>query len=139
MERLELCPYCGGKLEYGTSAEKMTYKGKTLTIEMAGEHCPTCQEGFQNDDDAKKNEHTIQLAKVAADKKIAADIARIRKSLNLTQTEASEVFGGGVRAFHKYEKGEVSPPTPLVILFDLIDSGDVTLDTIKDNVQTKTA
>ena len=139
MERLEDCPYCDGKLDYGTNTEKLKYRGKTLLIDMAGEYCPACQEGFQNDEDVKRNEHTIALAKVAADQQIAADITRIRKKLGLSQTEASEIFGGGVRAFHKYEKGLIHPPSSLVILFDLIDSEEVTLDIIKENVERKTA
>jgi len=139
MEKLEKCPYCDGQLVYGTQTEKLKYKGKTLLIEMKSEYCPSCEEGFQNDEDVKINEHTIKLAKVVADRKIAADITRIRKNLGMTQAEASEVFGGGIRAFYKYENGKVSPPSSLVILLDLIDSGKVTLDIIKDNVERKTA
>ena len=137
--RLEECPYCDGKLELGKHREELKYKGKTLFIDMVGEYCPACQEGFQNDEDLKTNEHTIALAKTAADRKIASDIARIRKHLGLSQTEASEIFGGGIRAFHKYEKGEISPPQTLIILFDLIDSGVVTLDSIKENANQKIA
>ncbi|MDD2782249.1 type II toxin-antitoxin system MqsA family antitoxin [Sulfuricurvum sp.] len=137
--RLEECPYCNGELEYNKHTEELKYKGKTLFIDMVGEYCPACQEGFQNDEDLKTNEHTIALAKTAADKKIASDIARIRKNLGLSQTEASEIFGGGIRAFHKYEKGEISPPQTLVILFDLLDKGTVTLDAIKENATQKIA
>jgi HTH-type transcriptional regulator/antitoxin MqsA len=36
-----------------------------------------------------------------------AEIAEIRTRLNISQTEASALFGGGANAFSKYERGEV--------------------------------
>jgi transcriptional regulator with XRE-family HTH domain len=40
-------------------------------------------------------------------------ISRIRKALGLTQAEAGKLFGGGPRAFTKYESGEVKPSAGL--------------------------
>lgn len=139
MIRMGTCPLCDGELIIGKTTETLKYRGKTISIEMVGEHCPVCDEGFQNDEDLTTNEHNITLAKKAVDKKIAADIARIRKKLGLTQAEASEIFGGGIRAFHKYEKEIVSPPQTLVILFDLLDNGQITLDEVRENLDKKIA
>jgi HTH-type transcriptional regulator/antitoxin MqsA len=139
MERLEICPLCDENLENGKTTKELKYRGKTLSIQMAGEYCKSCDEGFQNDDDLVSNENTIALAKLRADVIIAEDIARIRKKLGLTQTQASEIFGGGIRAFHKYEKGTIHPPQSLVILFDLLDSDTATIDDVLDSVSHKVA
>lgn len=139
MERLETCPLCDTNLEVGETTKELKYRGKTLSIHMQGEYCQSCDEGFQNDEDLILNENAIALAKLRADVIIAEDFTRIRKKLNLTQTEASEIFGGGIRAFHKYEKGIVNPPQSLVILFDLLDKGKAKLEDIRDNLSEKVA
>ena len=139
MERLETCPLCNKKLEIRTIVSELKYRGKTLSVQMSGEYCQSCNEGFQNDEDLVLNENTIALAKLKADVVIAEEIARIRKKLNLTQTEASEIFGGGIRAFHKYEKGIIHPPQTLVILFDLLDNNLTTLDNVRDSLSHKVA
>jgi HTH-type transcriptional regulator/antitoxin MqsA len=139
MQRLETCPLCDEKIEIRKINRELKYRGKTITIEMAGEYCQACDEGFQNDIDVQLNENTIALAKKRADSIIAEDIARIRKKLGLTQAQASEIFGGGIRAFYKYEKGTINPPQALVILFDLLDKGEAALDDIRNNITQKVA
>lgn len=139
MERLETCPLCDENLKIGKITNELKYRGKTLSVQMLGEYCKSCDEGFQNDEDLVLNENTIALAKLRADVIIAEDIARIRKKLNLTQTEASEIFGGGIRAFHKYEKGTIHPPQSLVILFDLLDNNTTTIDDIRNSLSHKVA
>jgi len=41
-------------------------------------------------------------------------IAKVRKKLDLDQREAAEIFGGGLNAFSRYEKGKTKPPLALV-------------------------
>jgi len=139
MNKLCECPYCDKELTNKNIEKEMKYKGKIITIHMVGEYCEECDEIFQNDADATKNENSIVLAKNKADKIIAKDIARIRKSLNLSQAEASETFGGGIRAFYKYEKGEISPPQSLIILLDLLESKSTTIEDVKDSLFHKVA
>lgn len=134
MKRLEICPLCDGNLEIGKTIETFLYRGKTVSVEMIGEHCSTCNEGFQNDEDLKINEHNISLAKKAVDRNISSNIARIRKKLGLKQVQAAELFGGGIRAFHKYENGTVQAPLPLLILLDLLDRGELTLEEVKSTL-----
>jgi len=49
----------------------------------------------------------------------------------LTQEKASLFFGGGVRAFHKYETGENAQSRPLDILLKLMDNGKISMDDLK--------
>ncbi|MDD4950904.1 type II toxin-antitoxin system MqsA family antitoxin [Sulfuricurvum sp.] len=129
MKLLEICPLCNGNLQYGARTESFNYKDKTFTVDMYGEYCSECNESFYNIDDAKKNERNIALAKRHIDGMLRPeDITRIRKKMGLSQIQASELFGGGVRSFHKYEKGIIAPPKSLDILLRLIDDGKATLE-----------
>ena len=50
------------------------------------------------------------------------EIRSIRRDLGLSQAEASELFGGGPRAFAKYEAGTVKPSASLIKLLRLLHS-----------------
>jgi len=57
---------------------------------------------------AKRNQVRFADAKRAIDGLLSsADIRKARRYLGLTQHAASSVFGGGLNAFPKYERGEV--------------------------------
>ena len=60
-----------------------------------------------------------------------AKIRAIRKSLGLTQVEASELFGGGPRAFTKYEAGSVKPAASVVTLLRLVEKKPVLLNDLQ--------
>jgi HTH-type transcriptional regulator/antitoxin MqsA len=51
----------------------------------------------------------------------AAELARIRKKLRLTQLEAARLAGGGKNAFSRYERGQAKPVAAVVNLFRLLD------------------
>lgn len=128
--KLERCPLCDGILEVGETEEIFEYRGKKITVKMQGEHCRPCNEGFQNNNNLKINDHNIELAKLRVDKERIEQMKQIRKKLNLTQEEAGKVFGGGIRAFNKYENEKIKPPKSLDILMDLLQSEKITLKEI---------
>lgn len=43
-----------------------------------------------------------------------------REKLKLTQKDASNIFGGGINAFSRYERGETPIPKPLSQLLQLL-------------------
>ena len=51
----------------------------------------------------------------------AADLARIRKKLKLSQLEAAQLAGGGKNAFSRYERGQAKPVAAVINLFRLLD------------------
>lgn len=59
-----------------------------------------------------------------------ADIRHIRESLGLTQIEAGELLGGGVRAFQKYESGTVTPAAPTLSLLRILGADATALGTL---------
>ena len=58
-------------------------------------------------------------------------VRRIRTRLKLTQKAAAEVFGGGVNAFSRYERGEVAPPRAVVKFLRVLDRHPELLDEVK--------
>ena len=55
------------------------------------------------------------------------EVRAIRERLGLTQAEASELLGGGPRAFTKYEAGTVKPAAAVVTLLRLLEHDPATL------------
>jgi len=53
------------------------------------------------------------------------------EKINLTQEDAATLFGGGIRAFHKYETAEATQSKPLDVLLRLIDSNKISLDDVR--------
>lgn len=50
-----------------------------------------------------------------------AFIRATRRKLGLTQKDAARIFGGGVNAFSRYERGIVTPPRSLIALLTILD------------------
>lgn len=119
------CPSCAAaKLVHDTRDMPYTYKGESTIIPaVTGDFCPACDESIL---DAEESRRTMNLM-LEFNKQVNASIvdpdfiASVRKKLALDQREASEIFGGGVNAFSRYENGKTKPPLALVKLFKLLD------------------
>lgn len=123
------CPICNGNLYKETRDGTIPYKNKTLTFEMKGDYCEVCGEGFHNDSEQKKITNSILLAKRTADELLAPkEVKRIRLKAKLTQVQAQDIFGGGVNAFSKYERAEVTQPRATDLLLRLIDNKEVSVE-----------
>lgn len=126
------CPICNGKLNKETRNENTSYKTKTLTIEMCGDYCEECGEGFFDDKEQALITNRILLAKRKADNLLTPEsIKRIRKKAKLTQVEAQEIFGGGVNAFSKYERAEITQPRSTDLLLRLIDANKLSIEELR--------
>lgn len=119
------CPVCGGaELIHDTRDMPYTYKGETVTIPgVEGDFCPACGEVIFGQQAGDHYSEMIGLAQrqINAAAIDPAFIVAVRKKLKLTQAEAAAIFGGGINAFSRYEKGRVRPPLPLVQLFKILD------------------
>jgi len=130
---VETCPICEGKLKREERTTPYTYKDKSQEIVQSGEYCVECGEGFLSPKDLKMSQKQIADFKRSVDNLLTTDEVRaIRKKLKLTQEKASLFFGGGVRAFHKYETGENAQSRPLDILLKLMDSGKISMDDLEN-------
>jgi HTH-type transcriptional regulator/antitoxin MqsA len=114
------CPLCvEGTLHEGNRKQTLLYRGHEYEYMAKGAFCDHCHDGFPKFD---KNEEVAWVAfrdKVEAEE--AAELARIRKKLKLTQKEAALRTGGGHNAFSRYERGEVKPVQAVLNLFRLLD------------------
>jgi HTH-type transcriptional regulator/antitoxin MqsA len=129
------CPSCAAaELIHDTRDITYTYKGETTQIpDVTGDFCPACDESVFA---AEESRRTTQIM-LAFNKQVNAAsvdpdfIANVRKKLGLDQREASELFGGGVNAFSRYENGKTKPPLALVKLLKLLDRHPDLLNEVK--------
>jgi len=106
----ENCPICEtGILVSNTYTGVIQHKGNDLDVpNLECSVCKSCGADPVLADQAKRNQARFTDAKRAADRLLSAqEIRSARKNLGLTQHEASRIFGGGLNAFSKYERGEV--------------------------------
>jgi HTH-type transcriptional regulator/antitoxin MqsA len=126
------CPICGGNTNRESKNIEFDYKGKKLIIAMLGDYCQACGESFHTVQDQKIIDQNIALAKREAESLLfPKELKRIRKKLHISQEEAAEYLGGGIRAFSKYENALVNQPRALDVVFKLLDMGKVSWDDIK--------
>lgn len=129
------CPVCGGaELVPGTKRlMPFEWQGKETMLEGIGDACPLCGEVVLTDESCKQIEEQIRAFKGETGSALNDYIRSIRKKLGLSQKEASEIFGGGVNAFSRYELGKINPPKSLVLLFQLLEKNPALLDEIGGN------
>ena len=111
-----------------------TYKGEsTILPQVTGNFCTACDESIL---DAAESRRTMKLT-LAFNQQINASIVDpdfivgVRKKLDLDQREASEIFGGGVNAFSRYENGRTKPSLALVKLLKVLDRHPDLLSEVK--------
>lgn len=129
------CPSCGAtELVKDTRDMPYTYKGESTIIPgVTGEFCPACDEVIT---DTVESRRTMALM-MEFNKQVNASIvdpgfiASVRKKLALDQREASEIFGGGINAFSRYENGKTKPPLALVKLLKVLDRHPDLLDEVR--------
>ena len=118
------CPLCGiGTLVSETRDLTYVYRDQTTTIRQSGDYCTHCGEGVFTHDQGEAYLSAINRFRAQVDSAplSATDIRKIRKKLGLTQKEAGEVLGGGIRAFSQYERGETRPGKALDTLLRLLE------------------
>jgi len=114
------CTLCGaGTLLDGVKTIMQEYKGQPFNSEVHGAFCGRCAEGFVEFDAAEEAAWLAFRDRVDAAE--AAELARIRKKLKLTQMEAAQLAGGGKNAFSRYERGQAKPVAAVLNLFRLLD------------------
>lgn len=118
------CPVCGGaELVHDTRDVTHSYKGESMVIpQLTGDFCPACEEYITGPEESKRamslmNEFNRQVNAAVID---PAFIVTVRKQLGLDQREAAAIFGGGVNAFSRYERGLAKPPLAVVKMLKLL-------------------
>ncbi|HCU0191106.1 TPA: type II toxin-antitoxin system MqsA family antitoxin [Citrobacter koseri] len=109
MKNLAVCPICGeGHLTMRMEMDEITYKGKTKQITDIYYICDHCHVEQSGAKELKNNKRTMNEFKKEVDGLLTGkEVFEIRSNLGLTQDQASLVFGGGPKAFSKYETDDV--------------------------------
>jgi len=128
------CPACGaGNLV--REAHDLTYShgGRSTVIRQRGEFCKSCGEGVFTADESEQYLAAVNAfrAEVDAEPLAPSEVRRIRRKLGLTQKEAGETFGGGIRAFSQYERGITRQGKALDKLLRLLDRHPELLDELR--------
>ena len=116
----------GRPMERGEKEITITVDGIRFRYRQPGWWCsltdPNDNEGQLVDEDNQAAEMARRSAKaLARGEKVFVPIVirAIRKLLGLSQREAGILFGAGVKAFEKYESGQIKPSEPTKRLLKL--------------------
>jgi HTH-type transcriptional regulator / antitoxin MqsA len=117
------CLNCGqGVLRHAVKDVPYEYKHhRAIVPKISGWHCPHCHEVEFDPGEGERFARVIDVIAAEVDALEAAELARIRKKLKLTQVEAAGITGGGPNAFSRYENGKARPLPAVTNLFRLLD------------------
>ena len=92
-------------------------------MQQPGDYCTSCGEGVFTSEESESYLKAVRAFrdKVDAQPLLPSEVKRIRKKLGLTQKQAGEIFGGGIRAFSQYERGESTQSKATDGLLRLLD------------------
>ena len=91
-----------------TRALRLLYKDRSTTVDMPGWYCDASEESIHSREDMKVSDSALMVLKAEVENLATPDeVRRIRLSLGLSQADAGRLIGGGIRAFQKYESGEI--------------------------------
>ena len=107
------------------------YRGHRATVRAVdGWHCPECGEIEFVGNEGVRYAEALEGLRLKVDTEEAAELARIRKKLKLSQRRAAAIAGGGVNAFSRYENGKAKPVAAVVNLFRLLEKHPELIDEI---------
>jgi len=134
-----VCPKTGAPMYRDTRSMTLTYKGESITFDMPGWYCDASDESIHTGQDMKVSDRMLNRLKARVEGLLEPDeVRRIRKKLNISQTEAGQMIGGGPRAFRKYESGDLLPSMAISSALVLLDHDPKGLTVLKAG-QEKTA
>jgi len=127
------CLNCGQQeMAYSEKDVPYSYKGHDTIIPLVkGWHCPDCGEVEFEAGEGVRFAELIEKFAYKINQLETAELARIRKKLNLTQQDAARLTGGGPNAFSRYEKGKARPMPAIINLFKLLDNHPDLLNELK--------
>ena len=126
-------PETGAPMHRAERPLTLTYKGKSITVDMPGWYCDQSEESVHTGEDMKVSDRALNQLKARAEGLLEPeDIRRIRKKLGLTQEAAGELIGGGPRAFQKYETGDLLPSRAISSALALLDHNPKALAVLRE-------
>lgn len=123
------CPICeNGNLSSRIGKNTVSYKGQTHELDLHFSVCDFCGSEQSDAIQVRDNKRLMLAFKKRVDGLlIGAEVRALRLKLNLSQAEASKLFGGGPVAFSKYESDDVMQSEAMDKLLRLAGSMPSTL------------
>jgi putative zinc finger/helix-turn-helix YgiT family protein len=106
----ELCPACGeGRLTSRVLREEIEYKGVHGEVPVHYSVCDYCGSELAGSAESRANKRAMTVFKKQVEGLLTGEeIRALRKSFELSQGLAAELFGGGKVAFSRYESDDIT-------------------------------
>jgi len=128
-------PETGETLRRGIRPYIVTYKGRSITVELPGYYPESGDEGVHVGDDMAVTDAALRALKEDLEGiPSPATIRRVREKLKLSQREAGGLLKVGENAFDKYERGLVEPSGPTSQLLRLLDQHPELVEELRQSV-----
>lgn len=128
------CPVCGTRngMVFEERDVPVEYKGHTRSHLVTTWWCTHCSDGILEPEMLAENERLYVVLRAEVDQILLPEqVKAIREKLGISQREAGRVLGGGVRAFQKYESGEVPVSDAMKNLLVLLGNDPKRLEELK--------
>lgn len=121
---IETCPICGeGHLQLRVGQNKVKYKDRIGLISLFYSECEACGSEQADATQTRDNKRAMLAFKKEVDGLLTgAQLKGLRNRLNITQSQAAAIFGGGPVAFSKYENDDVMQSESMDKLLRLADA-----------------
>ncbi len=105
------CPFCGSAAtDAQTQDTVISVYGREASVRGLSQMvCSDCGEDFETAEQERKNSALLMRARDRLSLITPSMIRELRVKYNLTQAAAGRLFGGGEKAFAKYEAGTIAP------------------------------
>lgn len=106
----ELCPACGeGRLASHVAKEQVEHQGIHGEVDLHYSVCQQCGSELAGQAETQANKRAMAAFRKKAEGLLTgSEIRALRKSFDLTQTLAAELFGGGKVGFSRYENDDIT-------------------------------
>lgn len=131
----KLCPLCEeGSLREEQEEIQITYKNKRISVQTKHSICDCCEVEHLTTEQARQNKRASIAAKKQAEGLLTGkEVQALRKKLRLDQKQAAQVFGGGPKAFSKYENDDVMQSAAMDKLMRIALARPDALEDLKNN------
>jgi HTH-type transcriptional regulator/antitoxin MqsA len=128
MSDKKLCPLCGeGHLTPHTDDMVIEHGGQQGTVMLRFAECDACGSEITGDADSRANKRAVLAFRKSVDGLLTGtEIRALREQYGITQDQAARLFGGGPKAFSKYETDDVAHSDAMNTLLRLVRQSEDT-------------
>jgi HTH-type transcriptional regulator/antitoxin MqsA len=117
-----LCPICGeGHITPRLESTVTEYRNQQGAVPVRFSECDACGSEIAGDEESRANKRAVLAFRKSVDGLLTgAEIRALREKLGITQDQAARLFGGGPKAFSKYESDDVAHSESMNTLLCLV-------------------